>query len=60
MNPAEQDRKIIAIATAGVNNTISTQCNFITTALCNDGTVWEIRDNTNNQEWILLPEIPQT
>lgn len=27
--------------------------------LCDDGTVWELRDNTVIPEWIKLPEIPQ-
>lgn len=53
-------RKIISIATAGVENVSSTQCNHITTALCDDGTVWELRDNTERPAWTQLPEIPQS
>lgn len=52
-------RKIIQICTTGVENVISTQCNQVIVALCNDGTVWEIRDNTETPFWALLPEIPQ-
>ncbi len=52
-------RRIVQIATAGVENTRSTQCNHITTALCDDGTVWELADNTDNPQWRRLPEIPQ-
>lgn len=55
----ETTRKIIAIATAGVANVSSTQCNHITTVLCDDGTVWEIRDNTGTPVWCPLPTIPQ-
>jgi hypothetical protein len=50
-------RKIIHTSTAGVSNTASTQCNWITTAICDDGTVWWIRDN--DQEWRELTPIPQ-
>ena len=52
-------RKILAIATAGVENVNSTQCNHITTALCDDGTVWELRDNKQYPAWAQLPPIPQ-
>jgi hypothetical protein len=51
-------RKVIQISTAGVENTFSTQCNHITTVLCDDGTVWEIKDNSENPVWAQLPEIP--
>lgn len=50
-------RTIINITTAGVQNNAGTQCNWITTAVCNDGTVWFLRDN--DTEWRQLPEIPQ-
>lgn len=52
------ERKIIQIAAAGVENTYSTQCSHITTALCDDGTVWEIHDNSQ-PIWRQLPPIPQ-
>jgi len=50
-------RKTIQIAIAGVENTASTQCNYITVALCDDGTIWEMANRRN--EWQQLPEIPQ-
>ncbi len=53
-------RKIIQISTTGVANVSSTQCNRITTALCDDGTVWELRDNTQSPCWQQLPPIPQS
>lgn len=53
-------RKIIQISCAGVVNTTSTQGIHITTALCSDGSVWEMRDNTAIPQWVRLPEIPQT
>ena len=41
-------RKIIQISICGVDNNMSTQCNFITTALCDDGKVFQIRDGDND------------
>lgn len=52
-------RRVVAISSTGVANTQNTQCDHITTALCNDGSVWELRDNTANPEWRRLPSIPQ-
>ena len=49
-------RKIIQIQTCGVDNTSSTQCSFIRTALCDDGTVWESYDY---KEWCLVVNVPQ-
>ena len=49
-------RKIIQIQTCGVANTQSTQCSFIRTALCDDGTVWESYDYG---EWHQLTNVPQ-
>lgn len=49
-------RKIIQISTSGVENTMSTQCNYVVHALCDDGTLW-IR--TNNHGWELQPDVPQ-
>lgn len=50
-------RKIIQINTTGVNNTYNTQCDYVTTALCNDGTVWVKHDQSDS--WQRLPLIPQ-
>lgn len=55
---ATASRRIIQICVTGVANTSSTQCNMVTTALCNDGTVWELRDNTDAPQWVQLPPIP--
>ena len=35
-------RRVIQIATAGVRNTCSTQCDWVLYALCDDGSVWEM------------------
>ena len=51
-------RKIIQISTTQVENTYQTQCNTITTVLCDDGTIWKLRDNVN-ATWERLPDIPQ-
>lgn len=56
----DMGRKIIQIAVTGVANNNQTQCNYTTVALCDDGTVWAIRDTDVKQEWVLLPRIPQT
>lgn len=32
--------KVIQVSTCGVNNTSNTQCDMITTILCEDGSVW--------------------
>lgn len=50
-------RKVIEISTCGVANTNETQCSFITTVLCDDGTMWEQRGNS--KEWHELPSVPQ-
>lgn len=50
-------RKIIQVAVTGVANTAATQCNYITTALCDDGTVWEMDDAS--RRWGELAPIPQ-
>lgn len=50
-------RRIVQISTAGVDNTASTQCNWIITALCDDGSVWVC---TNNHGWQQWDDIPQT
>ena len=38
-------------------NNASTQCNWITTAVCDDGSMWGLRDC--DAEWRELPPIPQ-
>lgn len=50
-------RKIIQISTSGVNNTQQTQADFILTALCNDGTVWNKFGHQSN--WMKIEDIPQ-
>ena len=49
-------RRITQITSCGVSNNQTTQCNAFIHALCDDGTVWLIRDNDG--EWLQLPEIP--
>lgn len=46
--------KIIQIASAGVNNTVTTQCNWILHALTDDGRIFEIDDKHGWRE-IPLP-----
>lgn len=50
-------RKIIQICTSGVENTQSTQADFILTALCNDGTIWNRFGHQSN--WLRVEDIPQ-
>lgn len=50
-------RKIIQISSMGVENVYETQCDYVIIALCNDGTVWEIRNTSS--EWIQLPSLPE-
>lgn len=50
-------RKIIQISSCGVENTMSTQCNLVVFALCNDGTVWGSRQGAYS--WESLPNITQ-
>jgi len=49
-------RKPIQIAVTGVENTASTQCNWIAIALCDDGTIW---CNSDFGPWNQLNDIPQ-
>jgi len=53
-----KDRQIVAISVAGVENTAGTQCNYVTVVLCNDGSVFEMR-NTGQLTWYEYPPIPQ-
>lgn len=50
-------RKIIQICTSGVENTQATQSDFILTALCNDGTIWNRFGHQSN--WLRVEDIPQ-
>lgn len=50
-------RKVIQITGAGVDNVSGTQCNHMLHALCDDGTVWMIRNV--DDEWWPIPAIPQ-
>jgi len=50
-------RKIIQICTSGVENTQATQADFILTALCNDGTIWNRFGHQSN--WLRVEDIPQ-
>lgn len=50
-------RKIIQICTSGVENTQTTQSDFILTALCNDGTIWNRFGHQSN--WLRIEDIPQ-
>ena len=55
-------RKVIQISTAAVvGDDHSHGPNLITTALCDDGTIWERGWPINNRdgEWSQLPPIPQ-
>lgn len=56
-NPKPEPRRIIQISSCGVENTASTQCSWVTTALCNDGSAWFSR--STDDAWYLFPEIPQ-
>lgn len=40
--------KIIQIAVAGVNNNSQTQCNAYIYALCEDGSLWGVRDTESD------------
>lgn len=55
-NKPSTTRKIIQISASGVENTATTQCSFIWTALCDDGSVWAL--GYNDTSWERLPEIP--
>jgi hypothetical protein len=46
--------KVIQISTSSVQNTISTQTYIVTTALCEDGSVWEHRMDHN--DWFCILE----
>lgn len=50
-------RKIIQICVTGVENVQETQCNFVMTALCDDGTVWNRFGHSSN--WLKIEAIPQ-
>ena len=50
-------RRIVSVHVCGVRNTAATQCDYITTVLCDDDTVWELR--SGDTTWAPLPPIPQ-
>lgn len=54
---SKETRKIIQISTALIPETDLSSAEQVTTALCSDGTVWNL--STGNEKWRLLPEIPQ-
>ena len=45
------ESKIIQISTTWVENNSTTQCSFIITALCEDGTVWFKTSLSNSVGW---------
>ncbi|OOF81818.1 hypothetical protein [Rodentibacter caecimuris] len=53
----KEKRKIIQISTALIPETDLSSCEQVTTALCNDGTIWNF--SSENGEWWLFPNIPQ-
>jgi hypothetical protein len=50
-------RRVVSVSVCGVENNASTQCNWITTVICDDGALYWIRNN--DAEWRELPPIPQ-
>ena len=48
-------RKVIQIAISGHANTIQTQCDLTTIALCNDGSMWGMYGFGNEWQEIPLP-----
>jgi len=51
-------RKIIQISTDSIND--GGQLLWAgTTALCDDGTVWDINQRCTDPHWVALPPIPQ-
>ena len=51
-------RKVIQLTSCRVDNNLSTQCNFFLHALCDDGSMWSIRDN--EKEWFQVPQVPNS
>lgn len=56
LEDAVSKRSIIQIASTGVANNATTQCDVMVHALCSDGTIWQYDNAYAN--WIQLPEIP--
>ena len=54
MKKAEKLNGIIQISTSSVRGVGETECNFVTTALCDNGTVW-IKYDTDSV-WYLINE----
>lgn len=54
-------RQIIQIAVDSQPGSESWDAWVVTTALCDDGTVWELEFNriSKKREWTKLPDIPQ-
>lgn len=48
-------RRIVQMSANGVDNNIHTQCNVIIHALCDDGSLWELRDT--QQRWVQVDPI---
>ena len=51
-------RRIVQISTTRVDEKLTTQCDYIIVALCDDGTIWEI-GNRDFSKWTRIPNIPQ-
>jgi len=49
--------KVIQISTSGVANTNATQCDMITTILCEDGSVWQSQLNFPIKWYCILEAI---
>ena len=54
----ENNRKVIQISACGHENTISTQSDVSLFALCSDGSMWVLSDQSMLQ-WRQLPPIPE-
>jgi hypothetical protein len=50
------ERKVVQICTTGVTDTMTTRCDFFTTALCDDGTIWH--QGNRSSKWVQLSAIP--
>lgn len=51
------NRRVVQLSVTGVENTPSTQCNYIVTALCDDGSMWVLHDGPE-PFWWQIPSIP--
>lgn len=57
MSENNTERRAVMVSVAGVANNSGTQCNWITTVVCDDGSIWWMRDN--DSEWRDLPPLPK-